>query len=196
MPYLNVIGNGDSVEYLKQVPNDSVDAATGDPPYGLGDEPDVTAVMKAWLTGDEFVPKNKGGFMGASWDAFVPGPPIWREVYRILKPGGYCLMAFGTRTYDWDVMAMRIAGFEIVDSVVWHHVTGFPKSLNISKAVDAFLTTGHSDSKALKHANDEVRDGDGRERSSTTNNGIMGETLGSRTIRDEPATEKIGRAHV
>jgi DNA modification methylase len=64
---------------------------------------------------------SQQGFMGAKWDAFVPGPEVWRECMRVLKPGGHLLSFFGTRTYDVGTMAIRIAGFEIRDMVSWNY---------------------------------------------------------------------------
>jgi site-specific DNA-methyltransferase (adenine-specific) len=133
--YLNTVGIGDSLEYLEQVPDNSIDSVVADAPYGLGKAPDPVVVMLAWARGKD-IEVGKGGFMNAKWDAFVPQPSLWREVYRVLKPGGYALVFFGTRTDDWGAMSMRFAGFEILDKIIWHHSTGFPKSLNIAKAID------------------------------------------------------------
>jgi len=77
--------------------------------------------------------------MGKSWDSFVPGPSLWREMYKALKPGGYLIAFFGPRTYDLGCMAIRLAGFEVRDMVSWIYGSGFPKSLDISKAIDAHL---------------------------------------------------------
>jgi hypothetical protein len=74
--------------------------------------------------------------MGKEWDAFVPQPVFWKEVFRVLKHGGHVLSFFGTRTYDWGVMSMRFAGFEVRDCIQWLYGSGFPKSHNISKALD------------------------------------------------------------
>ena len=77
--------------------------------------------------------------MGKEWDAFVPQPNFWKEIYRVLKPGGYVLSFAGTRTYDWMVMAIRLAGFEIRDMIAWVYGSGFPKSMNIALAIDKAL---------------------------------------------------------
>jgi site-specific DNA-methyltransferase (adenine-specific) len=138
MSYLNVIGVGNSVEYLQRVPDNSVDACVCDPPYGLGDEPSVADVMKDWLDGRDYQPKGTG-FLGKEWDAFVPGPEIWKQVIRVLKPGGYLIAFFGTRTYDWGTMAIRIAGFEIIDQLDWIYGSGFPKGQDLSKGIDKKL---------------------------------------------------------
>ena len=126
---------GDSVERLKELPSNSVDSVVSDPPYGLGTPPPIADVLKAWLAGEAYHASGKG-FMGAQWDSFVPGPEIWKEAYRVLKPGGHMVCFFGTRTYDIGCMAIRLAGFEPRDSISWLFGSGYPKSLNISKALD------------------------------------------------------------
>lgn len=109
---------GDSLERLRELPDNSVDAIVTDPPYGLGKEPKIADVLHAWLADQQYHAKG-GGFMGNAWDAYVPGPAIWRECLRVLKPGGHLVSFFGTRTYDVGVMAVRIAGFEIRDQLGW-----------------------------------------------------------------------------
>lgn len=130
-----MIIHGDCLDKLKTFPTNYFDAVVTDPPYGLGKEPDPAKVMKAWSNGEAYRPRG-AGFMGKEWDAFVPGPEVWREIYRVLKPGGHVLSFFGTRTYDWGTMAMRFAGFEIRDQLQWIYGSGFPKSHDISKAID------------------------------------------------------------
>lgn len=115
--------------------DNSIDAVVTDPPYGLSKEPDMMEVMKHWMNGDDYV-HTGGGFMGKTWDSFVPGPSIWKEVFRVLKPGGHLLAFFGSRTYDLGTLAIRLAGFEIRDQIMWVYGSGFPKSLDVSKAID------------------------------------------------------------
>lgn len=122
--------NGNNIDLLKQYPHNYFDAIVTDPPYGLGKEPDATELMKDWI--DKGYHEVKGsGFMGKEWDAFVPQPIFWKEVFRVLKHGGHVLAFYGTRTYDWGVMAMRFAGFEVKDCLQWNFGSGFPKSHNI-----------------------------------------------------------------
>lgn len=122
---------------MKSLPDNSVDAVVTDPPYGLSQHSpaDITAALTAWVGGKEYLLKKKG-FMGKTWDSFVPGPELWRETLRVLKPGGHCLVFAGSRTDDLMGIALRMAGFEIRDKVMWLYGTGFPKSLNIGKALD------------------------------------------------------------
>lgn len=102
---------GDNIELLKTLPDNSVDSVVTDPPYGLK-------------------------FMGKKWDHSVPSIEFWKEVYRVLKPGGHVLSFGGTRTYHRMVVNIEDAGFEIRDQIQWIYGSGFPKSLNIGKVVD------------------------------------------------------------
>ena len=138
--------HGDCLKILSDLEDNSIDTVITDPPYGLSAEPDMSEVLGHWLAGDDFVQRG-GGFMGKSWDSFVPGPSIWKEVYRVMKPGA-CLMAFGgTRTNDLLSIAIRLAGFRKFDEIdyyygglppqiAWAYGQGFPKSHAIGKAID------------------------------------------------------------
>lgn len=112
------IMQGDALERLKELEDDSVDSVVTDPPYGLSKEPDINEVLTKWLAGEEY-DHGHGGFMGKSWDSFVPHPDIWREVYRKLKPGGHALVFAGTRTQDLMTVSLRLAGFEVRDVIEW-----------------------------------------------------------------------------
>jgi site-specific DNA-methyltransferase (adenine-specific) len=127
--------NGNNIDILKQYPDNYFDAIVTDPPYGLGKEPNAPELMKDWIE-KGYHEVTGSGFMGKEWDAFVPQPIFWKEVFRVLKHGGHVLSFFGTRTYDWGVMAMRFSGFEVRDCIQWLYGSGFPKSHNISKAID------------------------------------------------------------
>jgi DNA modification methylase len=107
---MNII-HGDSLEKLKELDDNSVDSIVTDPPYGLS-------------------------FMGKRWDYDVPSQEIWEECLRVLKPGGYLLSFAGTRTQHRMAVRIEDAGFEIRDMIAWVYGSGFPKSLNIGKAVD------------------------------------------------------------
>jgi len=132
------IFSGDCLEELKALPDNSVDSIVTDPPYGLGNaDPDyIMKALKMWMDGDRtHIPAGKG-FMGKQWDAFVPPPAVWDECFRVLKPGGHMLVFAGTRTQDLMGLSVRMAGFEIRDSIGWIYGQGFPKSMDISKAID------------------------------------------------------------
>ena len=105
------IYHGDSLEVLKSFPDNSIDSVVTDPPYGLA-------------------------FMGKKWDYDVPSIELWKEVLRVLKPGGHALIACGTRTQHRMAVNIEDAGFEIRDVISWVYGSGFPKSLNIGKAID------------------------------------------------------------
>jgi site-specific DNA-methyltransferase (adenine-specific) len=102
---------GDCLDRLKDLEDDSLEACVTDPPYGLK-------------------------FMSKKWDHDVPTVELWREVYRVLKPGAHLLAFFGTRTYHRGACAIEDAGFEIRDQIGWLYGSGFPKSLDIGKAID------------------------------------------------------------
>ena len=130
-----MILKGDCLDRLKELPDNSVDSVVTDPPYGLSKEPDIVEVLTKWINGEPY-DHGHGGFMGKTWDSFVPHPDIWREVYRVLKPGGHALVFAGTRTQDLMTIAIRLAGFEVRDVIEWLYFSGFPKSMDVSKAFD------------------------------------------------------------
>jgi len=103
--------NGNCLDEMKKLPANSVDAIVCDPPYGLE-------------------------FMGNEWDRGVPGKDFWVEALRVAKPGAYLLAFSGTRTYHRLAAAIEDAGWEVRDIVTWVSSKTFPKSLNVSKAID------------------------------------------------------------
>lgn len=102
---------GDCLPVLRGMADNSLDACVTDPPYGLS-------------------------FMGKGWDYDVPSVDIWREVFRVLKPGAHLLAFAGTRTQHRMAVNIEDAGFEIRDMIAWVYGSGFPKSLDVSKAID------------------------------------------------------------
>jgi DNA modification methylase len=132
----NVLLEGDCLTILRTLPDESVDAVVTDPPYGLSGQPAMAEVLEHWLAGEDHRPGGRG-FMGKTWDGFVPSPAVWRECYRVLKPGGHLLAFFGSRTWDLGVLAIRLAGFDIRDSIAcWLYGSAMPKSLDVGKALD------------------------------------------------------------
>jgi site-specific DNA-methyltransferase (adenine-specific) len=111
-PYA-VINHGDCRNIIATLPDCSVDSIVTDPPYELG-------------------------FMGKQWDGsgIAYDQDLWRQCLRVLKPGGHLLAFGGTRTYHRMAVAVEDAGFEIRDSIHWLYGSGFPKSLDVSKAID------------------------------------------------------------
>jgi len=108
-----VLLKGNCLETLKTLADNSVDSIVTDPPYELG-------------------------FMGKSWDnsGIAYNQDLWAECLRVLKPGGHLLAFSGSRTYHRMTVAIEDAGFEIRDQIMWLYGSGFPKSLDVSKAID------------------------------------------------------------
>lgn len=102
---------GDNIFVLRKMADASVDSIVTDPPYGLF-------------------------FMGKKWDYDVPSVELWSECLRVLKPGGHLLAFAGTRTQHRMAVRIEDAGFEIRDMIAWVYGSGFPKSLDVSKAID------------------------------------------------------------
>jgi DNA modification methylase len=102
---------GDCREVMATFDAESVDSIVSDPPYGLS-------------------------FMGKGWDHGVPGVEFWTEALRVAKPGAHLLAFGGTRTYHRLACAIEDAGWEIRDCVMWVYGSGFPKSHDVSKAID------------------------------------------------------------
>ena len=126
------IETGDVLDVLRRMPDCSFDALLSDPPYGLGTRQPTVEEIVAYLTGAEL--DVGGDFMSKEW--LLPSVAMWREVYRVLKPGAPVLAFGGTRMYDLLTLGMRAAGFEVRDSLMWLYGVGFPKSLDVSKALD------------------------------------------------------------
>jgi len=103
--------NGDCREVIASFADESLSSVVTDPPYGLA-------------------------FMGKKWDYDVPSVEVWAECLRVLKPGGHLLAFAGTRTQHRMAVRIEDAGFEIRDMIAWVYGSGFPKSLDVSKAID------------------------------------------------------------
>ncbi len=106
-----ILYNDDCLNAMRRLEDNSVDSIVTDPPYGLS-------------------------FMGKKWDYDVPGVDVWAECLRVLKPGGHLLAFAGTRTQHRMAVRIEDAGFEIRDMIAWVYGSGFPKSLDVSKAID------------------------------------------------------------
>lgn len=134
--------HGDCLNELAALPDASVDAVVTDPPYGLANTTpeQVADTLVRWVNGERDYMPTGAGFMGKAWDAFVPPVAVWDECLRVLKPGGHVLAFAGSRTFDLMSLGIRLAGFDIRDSIAWLYGSGFPKSLDVSKAIDRELT--------------------------------------------------------
>lgn len=111
---IDEIYNCDCIDGMRELPADSVDAIVTDPPYGLS-------------------------FMGKEWDHGVPGEQFWVEALRVAKPGAHLLAFGGTRTYHRLACAIEDAGWEVRDCLGWLYGSGFPKGMDVSKAIDKRL---------------------------------------------------------
>ena len=167
---------GDCVEQMRTLDAESVDAVITDPPYGLT-------------------------FMGKDWDNY--GTPLgfqqwtaqWAaEAYRVLKPGGYLLAFGGTRTYHRLAAGIEDSGFEIRDCLLWLYGSGFPKSLDVSKAIDK---AAGAERKTLRVSND------GQSATGITAGASIGGTQGGYNFKEtfllpplQPMQRAIGRAGV
>ena len=111
-----MILQGDCRERMAEMEENSIDAIVCDPPYELG-------------------------FMGKKWDGsgIAYDQEVWRQAWRVLKPGGYLLAFGGSRTEHRLACAIEDAGFEIRDSIIWTYGSGFPKSLNVSKSINGLI---------------------------------------------------------
>ncbi len=141
---MNTLYNGDMLQVLKTLDENSIDTCITDPPYHL------TSIVKrfgkensapAKYGTDGVFSRASQGFLGQIWDGgdIAFQPETWAAVYRVLKPGAYLLAFGGTRTFHRMVCAVEDAGFIPVDTIVWAHGQGFPKALNLSKAIDRHL---------------------------------------------------------
>lgn len=104
---------GNCKELIKDLEDNSIDSIVTDPPYELG-------------------------FMGKKWDnsGIAYDVELWTECLRVLKPGGHLLAFSGSRTYHRMAVAIEDAGFDIRDQIMWVYGSGFPKSHDVSKAID------------------------------------------------------------
>lgn len=151
---------GDSLDVLATIADGTYTGFVTDPPYGLSAAPDPVDVLTQWLLQGDFVrgkggrtkapppglseiaarfarTAGPGGFLGAKWDSFVPGPRLWREVFRACKPGAIGLVFASPRTQHWMALALVLAGFEVIDTIGWITAQGMAKSGTVDKRIDA-----------------------------------------------------------
>ena len=175
-----VLYQGNMLNMLNVIKENSIDSIITDPPYGL------TSITKrfgkensapAQYGKDGAFSRLSRGFMGKEWDGSGIEYSIetWQKCYEVLKPGGYLLAFGGSRTYHRIACAIEDAGFEIRDCIMWLYGSGFPKSMSISKGIEAKEKYGKANTivKRLIEQNCE-----GEEyKIKQTNNGAMGELI-------------------
>ena len=131
---------GDCLEVLKTIPDNSIDSVVTDPPYHL------TSIVKrfgkegsapAQFGKDGAYSRASKGFMGKEWDGgdIAFRTDVWSECLRVLKPGGHLLAFSHSRTYHRMAVAIEDSGFDIRDQIMWIYGSGFPKSHNIGKSI-------------------------------------------------------------
>lgn len=147
---------GDALDVLRDFPDNSIDSIVCDPPYGIQ-------------------------FMNRHWDYDLPDVVTWKECLRVLKPGGHLLAFAGTRTQHRMAVNIEDAGFEIRDMIAWVYGSGFPKSMDVSKAIDKSAgavrkVVGRDERKAQKQT-------------AAINTAAFGDFTGSSGDITQPATE-------
>lgn len=159
-----MIINGNCLEELDKLDENSIDAIVTDPPYELN-------------------------FMGKGWDnAGVSfNKETWAKCLKVLKPGGYLLAFGGSRTFHRIACAIEDAGFEIRDTIMWLYGSGFPKSMNISKGIEAKEKYGKTGTRQRR----KIEQGSGGKEYTVkqTNNGAMGEIYEATRKEYEPTSE-------
>lgn len=133
---INKIIHGNCIEVMKTFPDNSIDSIVCDPPYAL-------TTTKRWKDSTEFAQNQSDvgkrfskGFMGKEWDGKLPDITTWEECLRVAKPGAHMLAFGGTRTHHRLMVAIEDAGWEMRDCCMWLYGSGFPKSMDVSKALD------------------------------------------------------------
>jgi len=204
---LDTILLGDCLDRLDEIPDNSLDAIVTDPPYGLGNkEPAIEDILR-YLQGAAL--DTAGDFMGKDWQ--IPSVGVWKKCYRKLKPGGHLLSFGGTRTFDLISLGLRAAGFESRDTIAsffggvlcWCHGQGFPKSLNISKAIDKMAgaereVVGYKRGVGGENINDIVRGTEIRQTTDPGGKGVGAYGAGAKQVSIDipvtaPATEDAKR---
>jgi DNA modification methylase len=158
------IYNGSMLDMLEVIQPNSIDSIVCDPPYELS-------------------------FMNKGWDncGISFNPDTWKKCYEVLKPGGYLLAFGGSRTFHRMAVAIEDAGFEIRDTIMWLYGSGFPKSMDVSKALEAKEKYGKTNTVAKKQVE---QSGNGKEyKIKQTNNGVMGEIVETTRKAYIPSTE-------
>lgn len=187
-----VLYHGNMLDMLEVISPSSIDSIVTDPPYGL------TSITKrfgkqgsapAKFGKDGAFSRLSKGFMGKEWDGsgIEYNIETWKKCFEILKDGGYLLAFGGSRTYHKIASAIEEAGFEIRDCIMWLYGSGFPKSMNISKGIEAKEKYGKANT-VVKRLIEQSCDGE-EFKVKQTNNGAMGEIIETTRKHYTPKTE-------
>ena len=164
-----ILINGDCIEQMQKLIDDGVqvDSVVTDPPYHL------TSIVDRFGKKGSAKPKDKDGlynridkgFMGQEWDGgdIAFQQETWELAYKLLKPGGHLLAFSASRNYHRMAVAIEDVGFEIRDQMMWLYGSGFPKSMNVGKALDKKLGNERIKTGVMKtHSNKGMKDSEER----------------------------------
>jgi hypothetical protein len=200
---MNKVIQGDCLEKLKDLEDNSVDSIVTDPPYHL-----VSIVKRFGKEGSAPAKEGKdgsfkrlsGGFMGKTWDGvdengkgIAYNVDMWKECLRVLKPGGHLLAFGGTRTYHRMASAIEDAGFEVRDMIEWVYGSGFPKSRNIGKDVEKINVGGLKNLKQIG-TKQGIKCETGTKGYSYSKEYVAGKCMGGRQISGEIPVYEINNA--
>src|SRR5690606_11211126 len=157
----------------------------------VGDNREVLPALDVTVSAVVPAPPYGLSFMGKDCDHSVPGEAFWRIIADAMKPGAHLLAFGGARTFHRMGVAIEDAGLELRDTLMWLYGSGFPKSHDVSKAIESNLTTGKSNSRSLR-ATEQAGDGDAYTLRGK-NNGIMGEARDYDRKTFTPATTEAAQ---
>ena len=132
---LQTVLNSDCLVGMSSMEDDQFDSLITDPPYGIADinQAMIEDCLKYWFNGQKY--ESKRTYWHKEWDNFCPSPSVWKQARRVLKGGAYGLVFSSSRTIDIMSMSLRLAGFEIKDTLMWIYSTGMPKG----KMMDSYV---------------------------------------------------------
>jgi DNA modification methylase len=181
------------------MPDESIDACVADVPYGLGSKEPSPEDLFMYVLGGTM--STGGDFMGKDWE--IPSVAVWKEIFRVLKPGGHVLSFAGSRTADLIGFGLRMAGFESRDSIArcypvlyWTYGSGMPKSHNIGKAIDKKLGKTRTTVVGIKPGHEEFANrGNNSSVVNLSESGPLSEGFSRPWMKDPEQVEKYHRQY-